>query len=271
MSKITTTQIKNKNSEEPQTTEESVHKAIGLATHWINRNSKVLILCFFGFLSLCALYFLWSMLSKERATKNFEKSYKIEIEVNSFIKSTNSSDSSKDKTSSEESKNIKDKESQLTDKVIKFISVLPSHGASRNLALKWSSHLYDKGQYEQAYKVLSQIKIKKSSSLFGLVALSKATNLFKMQKHDQSIDTYKSIIRNKQWKFIHSEARYRMSLSLVKKNSIDQAIENLKILSSDEGNKGSVFIQESKTLLRWLQYQKSLEKKKPQTDKNKKS
>ena len=281
MSKITTTQIKNKNPLEPQTSEESIQRVIGFATHWMDRNSKTLILSFFGFLFLCAIYFFWSMISKELALKNFSKSYAIEIELNDFIESLSPSKELKDTSDSKNKKSLnspsvketqnstpkdlvsqkEEKEAQMTEKVMRFVSSQPSHEASRDLALKWSDYLHKEKKYDQAYKVLSKIKVRKSSSLFGLVVLSQGSYLFEMGEYKKSINLYKSIIKNKHWKFLHNEARYRISLTFLKNKDIDQALENLKILASDEGNQGSALIQESKSLIRWIQYQKALEKK----------
>jgi hypothetical protein len=101
MSKITTTKIKNSETNKPMT-ETTVHQTIDKITHVIEKNAATLALGFVGILIGCGLYFAYSLYSENVALKKFDSAYIIEKEISDFaIADTDTSDKIKVKKTPE--------------------------------------------------------------------------------------------------------------------------------------------------------------------------
>lgn len=270
MSKVTTTKIK---SGEPYneilpTQKKSILDSIFI---FLDRNTRGLAFGFIAVLLACAVYFLWSYFRQNAALEKFEAAFQIEKQILEFEDKSKKNKPEDDKASTSDTKqqpvttasqspdSLKlDNTTQIDQihaEVIKFIKEDPSHGASRNLALKWSKTLYTEEKFDKALETLQQLKFKKSNSLEGLTLLSKASLSLQAGQIKDSIQLFKEIVSTKKWTYLHPEARFQLSLALIKDNNPVEAIENLKTIKNEFPDEKRT-VEDATKLLRWLQYQK---------------
>lgn len=254
MAKLTTTKIKNSsNPEDLHPTAESIQSKIDHTINFIEKNSRILAMGFFGLLLGCAIYFGWSYFSNKETLKTFDNAFKIEMKVDEFAKQDAKIQNTKDEKTPESDPNLFAK---VNTEVTDFLKANPNHSASRNLALKWSGYLYNEEKYEDALTILSLYKTTTSRSLDGLAELAKASTLIQLSKYNQAIETYKKIIAEKTWKFLHPEARFQMSLAYVGDKNTPEAISNLKAIETEHA-KQTKTVSEALKIKRWLQYKKA--------------
>lgn len=283
MSKITTTKIKNPSDSSPTV---QAHKTtFDKVADWISSYAKYLGMGFAGIIVGCAVYFGFSFYSEKVALKVFNKSYDIEKMITDFEKKqdelktaeaakkdskadakaaakTTTDPKAEQKTEKPVSVTTEDLdklETEIQSKALDFIKAHPSHGASRNLALRWSKILFSNTKFDKSYDILNALKLEPKSSLEGLTYLAKASQSLQIGKINEAIEIFKSIISNKDWGYIHPEARYQLSLAYIENKNIDLALENLKSLKIEHPTQTKT-IQDATKLMRWIQYSKDNEK-----------
>ncbi len=255
MSKITTSKIKNSDTK-TELGQESMQQKVDRLTLFVEKNAKVLALSFVALLVLCSGYFVFSLYSENSALKIFEKSYTIEKRISEFtIADTDPSAEIKKKKSPESDATEFE---QLNQDVSAFIKEYPKSEASRNLVLKWSNYLYSVDKFEMALQNLELLKTNKVSSLGALTELAKASNTVQLGKLDQAIGIYKAIIANKNWNYVHPEARFQMSLALIENKKEQEALDNLKTIIQEHPKERKT-IEEATKIIRWLTYKKNSE------------
>lgn len=250
MSKITTSKIKN--SHQTETIENTVSNKIDSLISWLDKNTKVLAISFVTVLLGCAVYFLISLYTQNKALEKFEAAFAIEKEIISFDEKVEKSKLEKESTPFTTKNEDQDK---IQNQVVDFIKANPSHGASRNLALRWSKSLYTDEKFDKALQVINLLKIEKSNSLEGLGLLSKASLSLQLGQTKEAVGYFKEIISTKKWSYLHPEARFQLSLALIKDQNTVEAIENLKTIKTEYPDERKT-VEDATKLLRWLQYQK---------------
>ncbi len=251
MSKITTSKIKNSNQSE--TVENVVSGKIDSIINWLDKNTKAIAVGFAAVLAGCAVFFVWSLFAQKTALKKFEASFAIEKDIIAFDEKVEKSKIEKEPTAYETKDQDLDK---IHGQVAEFIKANPGHGSSRNLALKWSKSLYTDEKFEKALEVINSLKIEKTNSLEGLGLLSKASLSLQLGQTKEAVGFFKDIISTKKWSYLHPEARFQLSLALIKDQNTVEAIENLKTLKTEHPDERKT-VEDATKLLRWLQYQKN--------------
>lgn len=255
MSKITTTKIKNSETT-TQSVEASFYETVDKVTDFIEKNSMILVVGFFGLMVGCAGYFGISYYLESAALKKFDSAFVIEKKISEFA--INEMDTSeKVKTKKTPETDAVDF-NQVNKDVLEFVKNNPSNSASRNLVLKWSNYLYSVEKFDMAYETLNAFKLKKGNSLEGLAALAKAATTVQLGKTAEAIDLYKNIISTPKWKYLHPEARFQMSLALLSDNKENEAIENLKTIQIEHPKERKT-VEEASKIIRWLTYKKNKE------------
>lgn len=251
---MTTTKIKNSDSSTPNIPDETLDQKIDKISEFIEKNSMMFIFGFVGLLIGCAAYFSFSLYSKKMAFKKFDSAYKIEQKIDKFTiaETDTSNDVQTKKTPETDSIAFNDVDSEVKA----FLNANPSHGASRNLALKWASYLFSVDKFKEANETLLSLNLKKSNSLDGLASLSKASSSVQTGDMEKAITLYKSILATSNWKFLHPEARFQMSLALIETDKVQEAIENLKTIQREHPDERKT-VEESKKIIRWLTFKKN--------------
>lgn len=252
MAKITTTKIKNSSDKDSQTTSEVFQSRLDKFTSFIDQNSKAIALSFILFLGVCGLYFAWSFYSQGAALEKFDQAYKIEKQINGLTKIDPATGNPLSGKTPEENPEEVDR---IQGKVMEFIESNPGHPAARNLAIKWSSYLFKEDKFDDSLKVLNRLELSDGVSLDGLSKLMIASSYFQTGKIKEAINSYKNIISVRNWKYLHPEARFQLSLALIEDGNEQEAIENLKTIQN-EYPKQTQTVNEAMKIKRWLQYKK---------------
>lgn len=241
---------KNKNSSQEPAALSSKHwssRIEDLGT-WAESNAFTLVVGFVVVVVVCVAAIGFSMYTDSKRLSYFEQASALEAQ---FEKDLNAPGSDQPATLTSE------KIERLQPEVLSFVSSHPKADASRNLAIKWVSKLYDTKEYEKALEVMDQLQ-PSNDSLSGLAQLLKGSTLMQAGKTPESIEVFKAILKNKNWSFVHPEASYQMGLAYLNNEDTDAAIGQFQNVQ-DSYQDSTETAQQATKIMRWLQYKKSQE------------